>query len=489
MKLYVIIENRIIRFLLVKGKNKSAKIVESSILDLATSTLSFEDYGNPEKIADLVLAHLRTLKFSHDQVYLIFNSRQVISRELQIPMLENKEEFNKMVRNEMRSNLLLTDDYIVEYALLGEKVQVNELQRVLAYAIQITVAEGYVNLFKKAKIKVQGIFTGFESFLNLEVEHPLSGMSLYFDINRTYLRMYLFDGNTYMMMRNLRFYDVQMEEKEVLQELIDENISKVEQYIFTKDRTLQLEHVIFFGNHPDVKHLYEQNHELNEKCQLLDVSYLEDPQAIEYTNAYGIIQKEEYTNDYLKQLSKYAKETKDVNKNTKFWYQQLFLFVGVILVSLVLTFGANFALTFLNDSKQAEITTLTSDQAYVKALNTTQLLLDAQNYNNTYTTLKANKDVIAKVDPTMFNLIFNYGNGITVEETMFDGNGIAVSAVALQPSQIVDYLANIENNNVFKLITYAQFEDGSGNYKFTYYVNITMPVVTTPAPSTPQGGQ
>lgn len=472
MKLYIILENRIIRFILIKGNKKNAKIVSSTTLDLMTTELSPEEYGNPDKITAIVHSYLKELKFNKKNVSLIFNSRQVISRELQIPKIDDKADFKKIVRNEMKSNLLLSDDYIVEYALLSDvATQGDDKNLVLGYAIQSSLVNAYIDLFKKVNIKITNVYTGFESFLNLEKVSAKSGMSLYFDVHSTYLRMYLFDGSNYIMMRNLRFYEVEDIEMYGLQEMIDENISKMEQYIYTKDRSLRLEHVYFFGNHPLLKELVEKNKEVNIKVDYFDAAFLQDEKALEYINVYGVIDHE-YSNDYIKQLTKINKNKKERNGNNKFWIQQALIFLGIVVVSYAVSFGGNLAITLMEQHVKEQADSYQNDPEYIKANQINEMYVAIQDYLANITTLKQGKENIAKITPEMFALFYDYGNGIVVEDAEFDGIGILVNAVAENPSQMIPYLKNIDDSDQFKVIEYTTFTSTEENYPFSYYVNI-----------------
>lgn len=472
MKLYIILENRIIRFILVKSSKKNSKIVSSTTLDLATTQLSPEEYGNPEKITAIVHSYLKDLKYNKKNVALIFNSRQVISRELQIPKIDDKADFKKIVRNEMKSNLLLSDDYIVEYALLSDvATQGDDKNIVLGYAIQSSLVNSYIALFKKVNIKISNVYTGFESFLNLEKANAKSGMSLYFDVHSTYLRMYLFDGSNYIMMRNLRFYEVEDMELYGLQEIIEENISKMEQYIYTKDRSLRLEHIYFFGNHPLLQPLVEKNKEVNNKVDYFDTAFLDVENALENINVYGILNND-YTNDYIKQLSKINKTKKERSGNNKFWIQKALLFLSIMVLCYGVAFGGNLTITLMGRNTKEQADGYQNDKEYIKANQINEMYAAVQEYLSTITTLKQRKENIAKITPTMFTLFYDYGNGIIVEDVEFDGIGIRVNATAENPSQMIPYLKNIDDSEEFKVIEYTTFTNTEETYPFTYYVNI-----------------
>lgn len=472
MKLLIVIEGKFIRLLLVKGTGKKASIAMERTLDLAELGLVYEEINNAEKIMPHLKSALVGLKFNRKNVKVIFNNRMVISRELRVPKTKKIDEMNKLVINEMKANLLTSDEFIVDYSVMEPDSSQPEYERVMGMAIQAKTVQAYLDMFAKLKLTVKGIHSGYESFLQLIKEQKPSGLSLYFDVSQTHIRLYLYDNDQFVLMRNLRYYDMEADDSAMIQRIIAENISKVEQFLYVRRRSASIENLYFVGNHPELNYFCEANEDVAKVVKINRLQDLALNNAHEYIGSWGIATNEKLKNGYFKQLDSITKEAVKSSVTKKFFVTQGIVCASLLLLSVVGTFGADFFFSQKEAKLESKVYDYENSKTYQDVLAMKAELAAITAYNEAATVHITSKITSPIVTQEMFALIVA-DTKIKVLDARLEANTFEFTADTATEIDIVAYVQRLIDSELFESVHYDEF--GLNEQKrFEFVVTCTL---------------
>lgn len=194
---------------------------------------------------------------------LCINNASVIYRELIIPKVEDKR-IPLVVRTEMIASLDLSNDFIVDFLILEELVDAHKTNlRVLAVAISQRALNSYVELCNKLALRPEVIETATTSVIRLVENSELSKHGEAFivaDVENDVMKLYLFENNKYILIRNTRLYDVEADKQAEWISDIEDNINKMLQYQFTRESHTGVESIYFYGNNPLIPEIINAVH-------------------------------------------------------------------------------------------------------------------------------------------------------------------------------------------------------------------------------------
>lgn len=184
---------------------------------------------------------------------LCINNPSVIYRELTIPKVDDKR-VAFVVRSEMIASLNLTHDYIIDFIILEETTEAHKTHvRILAVAMAEKALATYIELCTKINLKIDVVETASSSIIRLveksgvcDDNHP----TIVADIESDIMKIYLFENNTYILIRNTKLNDVNQNNKAEWIGEVEDNINKMMQFQFTRSSHQGVKRVLLFGNHP-----------------------------------------------------------------------------------------------------------------------------------------------------------------------------------------------------------------------------------------------
>lgn len=294
----------------IEFKNGSINLVEAKVRKngvLCNSAYSFDftdewidqqgirdyDFDNlvmlfEEKLADFNITDKK-------EAYLCLNNSSVIYREVITPKIDEKK-LALIVRSEMMEALNLTPNYIMDYIMLEEILDEDnrESYRLLAVAILDSALESYLNLMKALKIKPIVVDSATNSIIKIVSTIPeMERMDqvIITEIGNGHLRLYLFDRGNYVLSRNIRMVSYDELTKDEYLTTIEDNISKMIQYSFTRGIKNGIDKIFLIGKDEFLGEIQE----IVTKNLLVECKILEKPEFVngscpfltQYINVYG----------------------------------------------------------------------------------------------------------------------------------------------------------------------------------------------------------
>lgn len=155
---------------LVYGKRQGVNFVihKADHLKMPRDTYSDGKIINSQKLVHGIQEIILKNNIKTKNVYLTFNSSNVIIRELVIPAIKSKE-LDTIVRYEIMQVLPIElDQYIFEYIIIGEVVEDKvKKNRILVCAVPKTTAESFYGLLKEMNLHPHGMMITPLSMFNI----------------------------------------------------------------------------------------------------------------------------------------------------------------------------------------------------------------------------------------------------------------------------------------------------------------------------------
>lgn len=294
----------------IEFKNGSINLVEAKLRKngvMCKSTYSFEfsdewidqqgirdyDFDNlvmlfEEKLTDFNITDKK-------EAYLCLNNSSVIYREVITPRIDEKK-LALIVRSEMMEALNLTPNYIMDYIMLEETVDENnrDSYRLLAVAILDSALESYLNLMKALKIKpvvVDSATNAIIKVVSMLPEMERMDQVILTEIGNGHLRLYLFDRGNYVLSRNIKMVSYDELTKDEYLSTIEDNISKMIQYSFTRGIKNGIDKIFLIGKDEVLQEIKENvSKNLLVECRILEQPEFVNgtcPYKTQYMNVFG----------------------------------------------------------------------------------------------------------------------------------------------------------------------------------------------------------
>jgi Tfp pilus assembly PilM family ATPase len=217
------------------------------------------------------------------EAYICLNNSSVIYREIITPKIDEKK-LTLIVRSEMMDALNLTPNYIMDYITLEEIVdeEGQESYRLLAVAILDSALETYLSLMKELKIKPVVIDTATNSIIKTMSNIPeveKKDQVIVTEVGNGHLRLYLFDRGMYILSRNIKMISYDELTKAEYLSTIEDNISKMIQFSFTRGIKSGIEQIYLIGKDDlleEIQHIVTTN-------LLVECSVMEQPEFVDGT--------------------------------------------------------------------------------------------------------------------------------------------------------------------------------------------------------------
>lgn len=464
MNLVILFEGRYIRFVRGSFKNGKIKIVGSSIIDLFDNGLVNSDYYDARKLLPIIRQHIIENKYEKCKVKVVLNNKQVIYRELSVPAVDKSETLN-LVKNEMIISLNLSEDYLVNYIHLEDVEQDDEKsQRVLATAVLSMAMSDYVNLMKNLKMKLVELTVANDAVIGLLKNISKDATTLYFDVNRSYMRLYLFDHGKYVLTRNIRTYEDENYDIEDLRRMINDNIAKMEQFQYTRNLDAPIEKVEIFGNNKYLRFLPAENYDFSGEVAVIEKRplYGNVERYETQVNALGAFVPTDNENDFMTLLKKHKTVTANkMNAATRSIIKTLIVCISVLAIMFGALFGYKIFIGLQIGQVEDYVEDTEVQKEYAKA---NKVIKRDSKLDDILLATKRTQNSLAqkaKFSNTLYNLVTN--SGVTVISYSFDGKIVRIVAKATSTASPRAYAKILTDSKLFKSVDYYGFtSDTSG---------------------------
>jgi len=231
-------------------------IKKTAVVDLQEGWVDAKGINDLSAVTAAVSQALNNNGIQEKKINLCINNPSIIYRELTIPKIEDKR-IPFVVRSEMIASLDLKRDHVVDFVLLDEMTENHKTQlRVLGVAISQQALSSYVDFCFKLGSKPEVIETATTSLIRLVDRSKIAsdGQPLIVaDVEADVLKLYLFEGNKYILIRNTRLIQSEGGNQDPVIGHIEDDINKMMQHQFTRESHLGVQKVVFLGNHPLLK--------------------------------------------------------------------------------------------------------------------------------------------------------------------------------------------------------------------------------------------
>lgn len=239
--------------LMMAADRRGSKFIlnRTKIIDLGDN---WKNYLATEKNRSTLIETLNGFKAPKNRIHLCLNHSSLIYRDIEVPKADPKT-MAQLIRNELTNALNLSQDYLIDYKVIGETERgSNRFVRVLAAALQATVVNEYLEFFNTAGFRVQSVDVGLNAVTKyLEVTGLLQAETsvLIADVGTLNLRQFLFENGAYSFYRNTRLQEPVGNATSLIP-LYTENISKMHSFALTQGKTRRVDAVLLFGRGPAI---------------------------------------------------------------------------------------------------------------------------------------------------------------------------------------------------------------------------------------------
>jgi|SRR5690554_2436505 len=227
--------------------------------------------------------------------YVCLNNNSIIYREIITPKIDEKK-LGFIVRSEMMDTLNLTPDYIMDFIILEEIKDEDgrDSFRLLAVAILERALESYIELLKSLKIKPVVIDSATNAIIKTVSsfeEMTKLDQVLITEVGDSHLRLYLFDRGEYILSRNVRMTAYSELTKDEYLETIEDNISKMIQFSYTRGIKNGVDKIYLIGQDNVLEEIKKRvNDNLLVLCDILPQPLFVDGDCdykTQFTNIFG----------------------------------------------------------------------------------------------------------------------------------------------------------------------------------------------------------
>lgn len=185
-----------------------------------------------QELSNLIHDTLESQHFSvKGDVTFCFNLSNSIFRELKVPAVDGKK-LNVMVRSEMINTLNLSQNYLIDYVILGDEItDEGHFYNVLAIAVSDEYFESFMEVAKYTGLKVKVADFSVNTMIKMTEasSHLVSNcITIVLTVSKEHLRMYLFDGHQYVFTRSVLINSNQFE-KDIL-----DNLTRMIQFMYSR---------------------------------------------------------------------------------------------------------------------------------------------------------------------------------------------------------------------------------------------------------------
>ena len=241
MALYIEIGNSQIKVLDVLKKKTESSIVSYKIIDKEFNSETLNE------IAD----EIKSINVKNKGSKIIANNNNVYYRDLKVPALDEKQTLG-IIQNELVIGQTSTSEMICDYLALTN-ADSDGMRRVFGCALPEEIIKSYITLFNGISCKNPAAieFSFVNLFDYLRATKALDNeATLVVEISKNQARIFLFDENTYILVRNMR---MNTEVEDILKFSIKEEVNKMSQFQASRRKEAGIKQIYFFGDYENLE--------------------------------------------------------------------------------------------------------------------------------------------------------------------------------------------------------------------------------------------
>ena len=436
------------------------------MINLEDKGIYHDDVYDLTKLEPIVKEEIKKQKYARKNVKVILNNRQLILRELRVPM-GNEAETQTMVANEMILSLNLSNDYVVAYTKLGN-VHENgiEEQRVFASAIQEKTLAAYKQLMKACHLKCNGIATSTANLLQYLRTVEKEKTVLFVEYNTNHVRSFLFEKGNFVLLRTLKDV-VEVADEEAFTQSLFDNVAKMDQFQFTRNRYQPIEEIQVYGNNVNLTSFTMVNQESGRPITLI-----EKPKMMgSIDNYYQVLAGacvlfDTHTVGFLPIYEKKSKSKEKIKNKSK---NRLLITAIVSLVVAFVVCGGTFAYDIYLQNKLTAIVSQIS-QREASLIEANKILNEFTKMNTLKrdcTLIQKKKDSTVKLTPAVSALLtWNKAETVHIEKASYADQILEIHGVAMNNTDCAAYARHLMNSGLFYDVEYTGFDGKDVGFDF-----------------------
>ncbi len=482
--LIIEIRDNTIHLIQAGNKVKTFTVKNAKAFDFEEGWKTF--ITNPDNALALTQAIKTYTKES--KALLCLNTSSVIYREMVVPKASPRY-LNTMIRHELNHALNLSNDYLMDYTIIGETVK-NEkkMHKILVTAVLASTLNEIVDFFDKIKlqiIKIDVSLNSIQKYVEITKLVSKTTNTLFADIGSSSIRQYMFEKEKYSVYRTTKdTASSETSEQESL-ETTTETIEKMVQFSLSLGQNSGIEHIFLFGTYPYIEEL--KNH-ITESLGM-DTQVLTRPKILidskhrpfEHDDVYalGTLFSQSYKRKKDINLlnaynSFYSRSSSTLNLDAIFnslafglGYVALFAIILVTLQTNMVNSDIQKINNYLNQPTVIEtLAKIASMKENITALN---------ELSSELTSIQTVLDSIPRFnDLKIKDVITAMPAGVRLTALRFSENTLTLSISVDNPSLIHQYVLLLGKVETFSEVTYTSYQLETGSRFYTAEINLTL---------------
>lgn len=242
---------RVVKGDLVGGK---IRIAGAMVIDVPNGVIINGFIQELSKLVTIVSERLRDNRFYDKEAVISLSSSQIVFRELKVPKAKGNQLYS-MVKNQMQSDMGVTDDYNITYTVVGEVKEDNKVvSKILAAACPNDIIIGIKRMFNMLSLPLKSISINCNCISRIVLSDPRNKERmplLAVQIDDHFLNLNLYENN---QLAFSRVVPIDKEDygnsEDYVYEALNENVFKMIQFNRARGGS-GIKDVIFYGNVSD----------------------------------------------------------------------------------------------------------------------------------------------------------------------------------------------------------------------------------------------
>ena len=480
---------RVVKGDIVGGK---IKIAGATVIDLPSGVIINGFIQELSKLVAIVSEKLRDSRFTDKEAVISLSSSQIVFRELKVPKAKGSQ-LTAMVKNQMQSDMGVTDDYNITYTVVGEAKEDNMVvNKILAAACPNEMIIGIKRMFNMLSLPLKSISINCNCISRIVLADPRNKDRmplLAVQIDDNFLNLNLYENN---QLAFSRVVPIDKEDyggvEDYVYQALNENVFRMIQ--FNKARGGDgIRDVIFYGNVSDYIKLTRSIEQQDVKTHILAVPNqivgYEKFEFAAFANAIGAMLKGKKETEKTNLLEgDLAKSKQEVSGG--FYTSLIAAFIITAAVGIAGYFGLNWYNNSIVDettsirqeidspAKQKQLKQLHDDEIYLEKLKLYYSGVDIANQ-----ALASNKLLTQDI---FDEIRIQTGTMAKIKEVQYKDHELSVTMIATDKSYPATIVENLINSKKFAQVTYNGIDPANNpekTYKFIVVIKFNEVVQQT----------
>jgi type IV pilus assembly protein PilM len=439
--------------------------------------------------ADKALALTQTIhSFQEDKVLICLNTSSVIYRDMIVPKASSRY-LDSMIRHELKNALNLSNEYLMDYAILGDTIKDDKkMHKILVAAVLATNINEIIDFLEKANLKVLSIdvsLNSLQKYIDITKLLNKDKNTLVADIGSSSIRQYLFEKGKYSYYRTTKIAALSEVDENLSIQTSVENIEKMLQFSLSLGQNSAIDQIILFGSYTKIDNLRDQ---LSEQLSL-ETSILGSPSLLSKSKNSTFQTELIYGLGML--FSRKHRRKKDINLINAYntFYSRSSNTINFDAIYNSLAFGLGYAALFaviiatiqtnMVNSNIKKINAYLTRTDIVEALaNIAQLKANIASLNEITNELDSIQKVLDSIprynNLKIIDLLTVKPETIDLRRISFENNIITLSISSSDPSLIHQYVLALSDVTSFSEVSYTSYQYDSNLKSYTSDINLTL---------------